>query len=404
MKLGTSKEKIDKMMTEAFFKFSIKCLDKYIKIKPKSNYAFSPLNLYEALFLVYLTSSGVFEQYLKEILFLTKISKDDLINSINFDKYSSNLIGQVSSSDDPQLQTNAPAAACDYENGSMGLFVKSKFSANHKLMRKIFKNGFYHFDDNTKENLCKTNKQIQLLTNNYIVDPVQLITNYAGLEIILTSVLCFNQKFQTNGSLNERKCKNFFSVKLSAVVSEFPYQNNNISLFIFLSASKISDSPKRIKLNKSSSKFNNFIRLLSSDEGIYELNNLLNNDTIKINVKTFSFRPNFEMEKDLKFRELLQALGVQELLMHYPIDLDNNFFKSNEQQVHYGDVAHRTHVKVTKESTLVGAMTLLSGEGSVSKVVSKSANVSAKYPYLWIIYDKQQQDILCTGVCKKSTF
>lgn len=64
-----------------------------MKIKPTNNYAFNPYNLYEALFSVYLTSSGDIEQILKRVLYLTNILKADLIDIVNFDKYSSNLIG-----------------------------------------------------------------------------------------------------------------------------------------------------------------------------------------------------------------------------------------------------------------------------------------------------------------------
>lgn len=79
-----------------------------MKLKPKSDYAFCPYNLYEALFFVYLTSSGAIEQRLKDILFLTEILKDDLIGSVNFDKNFSKFSNSqsASTSQDVEAEVN----------------------------------------------------------------------------------------------------------------------------------------------------------------------------------------------------------------------------------------------------------------------------------------------------------
>lgn len=62
-------------------------LSKYIDIKPKNDFVFCPYNIYQGLFSAYLITSGFIEEHLKEILYLTGVSKRDLINTISFNKY-----------------------------------------------------------------------------------------------------------------------------------------------------------------------------------------------------------------------------------------------------------------------------------------------------------------------------
>lgn len=192
-----------------------------------------------------------------------------------------------------------------------------------------------------------------------------------------------------------------FCNELSTLVSELPYENSNLSLFMLLPASQVSDKLKSIKVRLNNSYLRKLIKQLSTDEGTRTLRNLLHSDTN--NIKKFSFLPNFKLERNIKIRELLQVLGVPQLLKSDAIELDESFFPRHKQSVRYGDIVHRTRVKITKKNTIMGAMTLLSRRDSVSKMVSKSAKVDTQYPFLWLLYDRLQGNILFMGVCRRSS-
>ncbi|XP_029164083.1 uncharacterized protein LOC114935398 isoform X2 [Nylanderia fulva] len=243
-------------------------------------------------------------------------------------------------------------------------------------MNEIFKNGFEIFDDNAIRKIPKIiNKTIQSQTKNYIRNPIKLsVLGY--VEIVLMTILRFNRQFQkltpqpdtqsTSTESDEWECKSFFYKELSTFVGEFPYDKSNVSLFILLPALVIPNT-KYFKLSDKNSSLNNLIKRLSTNEGICELRKLLDNDIGKDeskNYKDFQSWPIFELEKNVKIQELLQALGLEQLLKSNAIDL-YKLFTRDDQKVQYGNVVHRVHVKVTEKNTVAGAMTLLTGHRSL---------------------------------------
>ncbi|XP_029164090.1 serine protease inhibitor 88Ea-like [Nylanderia fulva] len=75
--------------------------------------------------------------------------------------------------------------------------------------------------------------------------------------------------------------------------------------------------------------------------------------------------------------------------------LDNTFAEDN-QFVHFGNAVHRARVKVTEKNVTATAVTLISGqEPSSNDIIS---NMYLNYPFVWLIYDKMNADILYIGV------
>ncbi|XP_029164102.1 uncharacterized protein LOC114935416 isoform X2 [Nylanderia fulva] len=110
------KQEIERnVKVEALFKFAITNLHKYIK--SNEDFTFSPYNIYEGLLSVYLISSYKIEEYLKEIFYLTKVSKDDLINNINFDnsKYCESTSTDNELNNEEEI-TSTSMTNCEYEN------------------------------------------------------------------------------------------------------------------------------------------------------------------------------------------------------------------------------------------------------------------------------------------------
>ncbi|XP_029170348.1 leukocyte elastase inhibitor A-like isoform X2 [Nylanderia fulva] len=394
-------KKTIEIFTEALFKFSIKCLRKYELFNLKDNFAFSPYNLYKGLLLAYLTSSGVIEENLKEILFLTEVSeKCDLIDTVNFDK---SFVTEMTAEEN----ASASAAACDYESKSMCFIEKSKLSENPSQINEIFNGGFVNLDDDTNANINRINEEIQCQTENFH-NPQKLSALNGNMDIALMTVLRFsNQKFLSIGYQSDassastdpdkRMFKCSFHKKLHMLIGEFPYKDGNTSLFVLAPCSFDTDNKWKVIPNHVA--ISDMINLLSTKEGMLELRKVLDHQTSLGRVNNFSYWPVFKLEKNFNARRLMRAIDCQQLLTSDAVDLDSSFAKDGHK-VHFGNVVHRTHVKVTKEATVAGAMTVITGQSSLpnSSVV---VDVQSKYPFVWLIYDKQHRNILFIGVCNE---
>ncbi|XP_029170372.1 serine protease inhibitor 88Ea-like [Nylanderia fulva] len=401
MEQKDEKKTIEEIFTEALFKFSINSLQKYEFFNSKDNFAFSPYNLYKGLLLAYLTSSGVIEESLKEILFLTEVSeKCDLIDTVNFDK-------SFETEMTAEKNVSAFAAECDYESKSMCFIEKSKLSENPSQINKIFNGGFVNLDDDTNANINRINEEIQCQTENFH-SPQELSALNGNMDIALMTVLRFsNQKLLSIGYQSDAssastdsdkgmfKCS--FHKKLQILVSEFPYKNGNTSLFVLAPCFFDTDNKWKVMFNHVA--ISNMINLLWTKRGMLELRKILDHQASLLRVTNFSYWPVFELEKDFNILLLLRSIGCQQLLTSDAVNLDSSFAKDGHK-VHFGNVVHHTHVKVTKEATVAGAMTLITGVSSLPNS-SVIVDVQSKYPFVWLIYDKQHRNILFIGVCNE---
>ncbi|XP_029170360.1 uncharacterized protein LOC114940049 isoform X1 [Nylanderia fulva] len=266
MEQKDEKKTIEEIFTEALFKFSINSLHKYEFNNSKDNFAFSPYNLYKGLLLAYLTSSGVIEENLKEILFLTEVSeKCDLIGTVNFDKsFETEMTAEKNAS--------AFAAECDYESKSMCFIEKSKLSEDPSKINKIFNGGFVNLDDDTNANINRINDEIQCQTKNFH-NPQKLGALNGNMDIALMTVLRLSKQkylsigYQSDASSastkpDKRMFKCSFHKKLQMLVSEFPYKNGNTSLFVL--APCIFDTDDKWKVTPNHVALSNMIDVLST--------------------------------------------------------------------------------------------------------------------------------------------
>ncbi|XP_029170363.1 uncharacterized protein LOC114940051 isoform X2 [Nylanderia fulva] len=281
MEQKDEKKTIEEIFTEALFKFSIKCLHKYEFYNSKDNFAFSPYNLYKGLLLAYLTSSGVIEENLKEILFLTEVSeKCDLIDTVNFDKsFETEMTAEENAS--------AFAAECNYESKSMCFIEQSNLSEDPSKINKIFNGGFVNLDDDTNANINRINDEIQCQTKNFH-NPQKLGALNRDMDIALMTVLRLSkQKFLSIGYQSDassastkpdkRMFKCSFHKKLQMLVSEFPYKNGNTSLFVL--APCIFDTDDKWKVTPNHVALSNMIDVLSTKKGMLELRKVLDRQT-----------------------------------------------------------------------------------------------------------------------------
>ncbi|KMQ88509.1 antithrombin-iii-like isoform 2 protein [Lasius niger] len=388
---------IEKILTKARFKFAIKCLYRLMLLKPKNDIAFSPHSMYEGLLSVYFMSSGEIETYLKRTLYLSDVCKYDLIQYYSSRK------------DFEQLENNASVASTDSDD-ARGCWIKAtKF--NHPLpLKNIFNNGFEVFDpDYTPiEKMDRINMAIQNAVKNHMSNPMKLKVVRNDMELVLMTVSRLEQKFQISTTCqfdasnvsnlrDKRKGNSFFSHELNMHVSEFPYTNENRSLYVFLPGSIISGdfSMRRFPIFQDVCAL---IERLSTQDAICKLRNLLDSDTPSKNVTQFSIGPIFHLEKDVPMRGLLRDLGVKELLKPDAINLERLFV--NNDSVHLGNAMHRINVKVTEEDTVAGAVTVIhTGQETPRNYTQNILNYNL--PFVWLIYDKQRRDILFAGAFNK---
>ncbi|KMQ83602.1 antithrombin-iii-like protein [Lasius niger] len=186
------------------------------------------------------------------------------------------------------------------------------------------------------------------------------------------------------------------------LVGEFLYTNEKISLFMFIPGSLIPGAKIRSFpiVNDAICHLN---ERLSTEEGICTLRNLLDSDTPSKDVSEFSKGPIFDLEMDMPMRALLRDLGIEELLEPDAINLDSLFV--DDDSVHLGNAVHRTHVKVTEENIVAGAVNVIyTGQENYHVPSSDSNQISQNcdFPFVWLIYDKQRRHVLFAGAFNKS--
>ncbi|XP_029164094.1 uncharacterized protein LOC114935410 [Nylanderia fulva] len=393
-------------ISDAMFKFALTSLHKYATIKPKEDFVFSPYSIYQELFSVYLISSGNIEQRLKNILYLPNVPKYEMMKNIKFNKYAARY---------HKYTTNRPAAYEDtascvphYAIQNKCTFINTILRDDIEIIKKLYNLGFLSKKSNDIQDINrKITKVLEILTKNNILKPLKLKVKTEDLDIILMNVHNFHGRNQIipkpirSWSVDQSlsiipistylKFKTFSSNKLQVDVKELTIKEY-FTLYMLIPFP--SSTNKRVKTDRSSTSLSSLIERLSSSEGMRVLRKLLSSVRAGGSLSS-STRPTFEIEKNLDMQVLLRELGVEQLLTPDAIPLDNTFAEDN-QFVHFGNAVHRARVKVTEDNVTATAVTLISGqEPSSNDIIS---NMYLNYPFVWLIYDEMNADILYIGV------
>ncbi|CAL1678520.1 unnamed protein product [Lasius platythorax] len=106
-----------------------------------------------------------------------------------------------------------------------------------------------------------------------------------------------------------------------------------------------------------------------------------------------------ELEHELSIDELLEDLGIQELLEPHHSDLSNLTHKG----LHLGGAMHRAYVKVTPENVTAGAVNMFFTKNEATFKSIEETNYSQnKNSFVLLIYERNMHDILFTGVINKN--
>ncbi|XP_029164091.1 serine protease inhibitor 88Ea-like [Nylanderia fulva] len=401
------------VISDAIFKFALTSLHKYATIKPKEDFVFSPYSIYQELFSVYLISSGDIEQRLKNILYLPNVPKYEMIKNIKFNKYAAR---------HHKYPTNRPAeyedtASCvpHYAIQNKCTFINTILRDDIEIIKKLYNLGFLSKKSNDIQDINrKITKVLEILTKDNILKPLKLKVKTEDLDIILMNVHNFHGRNQLilkpirSWSVDQLisiipmssflKFKTFSSDELQVDVKELIIKKDFTSLYMLTPFSSITLNEK-VETDTSSTSLSSLIERLSTIEGMHVLRKLLScKNEEKDKLPFVSTQLIFEIEKNLDMQVLLRELGVEQLLTPDAIPLDNTFAEDN-QFVHFGNAVHRARVKVTEDNVTATAVTLISGqEPSSNDIIS---NMYLNYPFVWLIYDKMNADILYIGVFNK---
>ncbi|XP_029157885.1 serine protease inhibitor 88Ea-like [Nylanderia fulva] len=330
----------DSVISDAMFKFAVTSLHKYASIKPKENFVFSPYKIYHGLYSAYMISSGEMEQRLRDILYLPNVSKFELLKIINFDKYPANR---------PARYKDATSyMPYHYVIQNQCIFLNKKLCKDFKTMRRLYNAGFgFKSNNNIQDTNRELNESLQLLLKSFFRKLVNL-------------------KVKTEVSSDE----------LQVDVKELIIKEHYTSLYMLIPSSTSTNNTVKTDM---STGLSSLIERLDKPLSIV-------------------IPPTFEIEKYLDMRALLRELGVEQLLTPDAIPLDH-IFVEDDQSVHFGNAVHRARVKVTQEDVKAAAVTVISGQEPCSNDIIIDVNIN--YPFLWLIYDKMNADILYIGVFNK---
>ncbi|XP_029170356.1 serine protease inhibitor 88Ea-like isoform X2 [Nylanderia fulva] len=380
------------------FQFAFKCLDVIMKINPKENIVFSPPCIYKGLLIIYLMVKGDIEKRLKNILLLTEISKQDLMNYGDHIKYSKN-----ASQDYPEHYSYDVRCLIQFD---LDLY----YALYHFIYTSVIK-----FDLSTYHE-WETNhindKVLKNAVHNYMSDPSSLAVIRPDTEFTLMTVIRGRfQKFRylpaaeadtrTVASRIDARRISYFHKNLGIHVNEHYYQSREISLFVFRPASLISGKCRISKYKDSRTNICVLIKKFLTKE-FSELHKVLDrSEPLSEEVETpFTLLPSFEVEKNLTIRELLLALGAKQLLESDAIDLDPSTVEGDQLSVRIGNVMHRSQVKVTQKDISASAATLIH-HGPGSSPSTEIENENCNHPFVWLIYDKERREILFIGAFNK---
>ncbi|CAL1678526.1 unnamed protein product [Lasius platythorax] len=373
-------------LTEARIQFALKCMRTVIQKKGSENVVFSPYNIYEGLLMVYFASSGDTEIHLRRILQLPDdISKQDWILHHQWHRN----------------KTNRGEAKEYY--GENICWIK-----NTKRLKDIVQDVFNptkccFLDCSDIPKLIKlTSKELKQETLRYIHNPVELNQFNENMDFILSSVLsCEDKRFEPvcknllPGIHLLRKPITVLSPKLGTFMTELPYINQTHSMFLLFPA--VQSDKDRYKWEIDNRSISGLIERLTTEEGTDELRKVL--DFSQQPPKENLILPDsFNLEYDLSIDELLQDLGIQQLLEPDHSSLSN----FSDEHLHLGGAMHRAYVRMSSTHVTAGAINIFfTKNGGSFKSIEETKYCQYEQSFVWLIYDRLWQIILFVGVINK---
>ncbi|KMQ85161.1 antithrombin-iii-like isoform 2 protein [Lasius niger] len=223
------------------------------------------------------------------------------------------------------------------------------------------------------------------------------------MDFILSSVLsCEDKRFEPvcknllPGIHLLRKPITVLSPKLGMFMTEVPYINQSHSMFVLFPA--VQSDQDRYKWEIDHQSISGLIEKLTTEEGTDELRKVLDFSP-QPPIENLILPDSFNLEYDLSIDELLQDLGIQQLLEPDHSSLSN----FSDDDLHLGGAMYRAYVRVHSTHVTAGAINIFftKNEGSF-KSIEETNYSQYKQSFVWLIYDRLCHTILFIGVINKN--
>ena len=182
----------------------------------------------------------------------------------------------------------------------------------------------------------------------------------------------------------------------NAHILKLPYEGDDISMFILLPELEIDPEESPASPQNSTIGDDRIRELIESiagsQAGKQELRKILNGAIFpaRVNVSI----PRFFIKKDLSVKSLLQALGASELFLPNKADF-RALFDDGVTNIHLRDAVHRTRITVNEAGSTADAAAVASPNSTPS---SDELVFIANHPFIYLIYDTRNWDILYSGI------
>ncbi|XP_029157862.1 serine protease inhibitor 88Ea-like [Nylanderia fulva] len=374
---------IEKKLNEALSKFTFKCLETIMRLKNNKNIVFSPYSIYKGLLLIYLASSNEIQAHIRQKLELPDINIEKGIRIWIMKKRTQN----------QNLSNYNDENRCWITN------TKCLNTKTQLLFRDDLEIVGFHRPHTYLTHLI--NESLQNTIGNYTRLFVKLKNISKHMEILLATTLGLKgATIKKNNSHHFNKHKNMknmhssknprtvVSPKLAMIVTELPFIDKNLSLFVLFPAVKFSATwIVRGELLE-------LFERLATREGIDELRRVLDDEessTVKLQKVIY---PNFfELQNELGINKLLNTFDTVRL----------PYFTA--QNLHLGGAKHCAYIKVIPLNSVkvtAGAINMFfTKDGGSFKPVQNINHSRNSNKFICLLYCKDSHTILFIGIVNR---
>lgn len=372
----------EKNLLEGNNKFALKIFNN-LSENIDRNIFISPYSISTALAMTYGGAEGETKDQMRKALFFPE---DDLVlyNSFQYLIQSINELGN--SNDNLELKT---ANAIWVENNFK---IKNKFEELVKTKYLSEINGM-DFVNKPEECRIEINNWASENTENKITNliPKGLISQQT--KLVLTNAIYFLADWQNQFKKRYTKEDNFYlsngeKVKIKMMhqteyfrytenekvqIIELPYENDRLSMIVFLPRSNNSNSADLLLTIDS---FNKNIQDLRSE-------------------KIRLYLPKFKFTYFSLLNNVLQEMGMRDA---FTSKADFSGINKNKRDaLMISDVLHKAYIDVTEIGTEAAAATAVTMKLTSAPPTSKPITFRADHPFIFMIYDNQTEQILFIG-------
>jgi len=364
--------------------------EKYENESIEENIFISPSSIYHTLMLAYFGSLGETQEELESTLGFASLDKSEVLKTYMFDRaYQA-------------VRERTPGLGYVFKHANKLYFEKNlklneclRLALGDQVESVDFKNA-------AEATRVQMNSWVEDSTNGHIKDLVpEGYVDYSTKASIVNAAYFkgqwesqFKQKDTKFGNfyirrdqirmvkfMNQKGSFNYYvSEELKAHVLELPYEGDHVSMMIILPPWEDNSLQETVK-RMTPETLQGVISEMSS--GFYKV------EKLEVSI------PKFSIEGSLELVEPLDNIGINTLFGGYS-NLTGFLDQYQEDVISLDSAKHKSFIEVNEEGSEAAAATALLGFRSARPLFH--SKFQADHPFLFLIYDKQQDTILFFGV------